>query len=342
LTAPTNADGTFEFDDLAPGDYRVTKPVLSFLRSSTNEISITSAASDSDSTGHMFDQPGRTAQSLSLRDFTGSSSRDSIMASVAVGGQQEWYHISGDGWDDASQLTLELSQDERALTITITTAGGNRQAATLVAGQFQILASEGDQRLVKLPGSRSDFDFRPVANANAIGLPGEGEPDAARQTNPSGSATPTLSDATPTLVISRSIAEGEPSAASAVAILSADVDPAPTQLVLAGFEEPVNNSNIKQGAQSIDQARQIASNILLPLASHGESTESSDADDGERANELSDAAIEQLLDETGGNVSRSNATEDAVKSLFGDDEEDDDRLEAIAQTLADDELLISV
>ena len=157
LATSTGNDGSYQFADLAPGMYAVTRAEAPFLLHGEQIASdVISSAEDVDSLENFFPQAGRRAEFLQLSDFLGSAPASSVFASVDSSGQLDWYHLQGD-WQTDPQFQISVSEDLTELQVTMTDE--NVIIVSLDAAdpaQVKWLGQEDGHHLLQIPLSAAE------------------------------------------------------------------------------------------------------------------------------------------------------------------------------------------
>jgi hypothetical protein len=193
----SSLNGNYAFNDLAPGQYKITKSPLNFLNDSAKQINIQSQLQDGDSLNNNITVgSGLKASHLDVRDFLGNTSNRKMTVAVAPGSTQQWYH-SRSGWDGLSNLTVQLNSAGNELVIR-----GSNSSNQFVESRLPISdprvekrGNENGKTLFHLNTASSGLTFTPVASdSNAPSGPsGEGEgPSTLLTTATSGSLANTL------------------------------------------------------------------------------------------------------------------------------------------------------
>jgi cyclophilin family peptidyl-prolyl cis-trans isomerase len=179
------ADGTFAFDDLAPGSYTlhtIQAAAPKFLIDQPNTLAVQSDFSAGNSTGNNFELPGRQARFMTIADLLvtapGQSSHspaNSLTVAIEPGQSQQWYSI-GAGWTGYKNLNVQLSSNRSLISLTATNAQGQQFSGALNASDPMLvkwLGSDAAAYLIRIDAGPTHFNLQPVPNAAASG--GEGE-----------------------------------------------------------------------------------------------------------------------------------------------------------------------
>lgn len=184
-TATSLANGTFAFDNLAPGNYTVSRSESPFLLPGDQQVQLVSAADAGDNLNNVLRQPGRRAQFVSLLDFLGSTPREAIMAAVKPGAAQGWYYFDR-GWEAFHTADVRLSANSSQISLTVN--NGTAQSTTINTAdrsRVQMLGQENGYQLVRIVGPSSQFNLRPATSTAA----GEGEASTRSTSGPSAGTT---------------------------------------------------------------------------------------------------------------------------------------------------------
>lgn len=184
LATTTDVDGYYQFADLAPGVYSVTRAAAPFLLHGEQAVAdVVSAAEDSDSLENFFPQSGRRAEFLQLSDFLGSAPASTVFASIDASGQLDWYHLQGD-WQLDPEFQIAVSEDLSLVQVTLTS--GNAVTVNLDAtdpAQVKWLGQEEGHHLLQIPLSSTEIAVEVSANEDSIYTVAEA-PITAAQTIP--------------------------------------------------------------------------------------------------------------------------------------------------------------
>lgn len=171
-SATLKADGSFSFDGVAAGKYVLQSETLKFLTSMGTAQVVTVTANDSvnDVAAHGF----RQTQFISYRDFLNSTPRTGIFAAVTPGANGHQWSALDSNWSSFSEAKVELSADASRVRIEVTRPTGEKLFDEIPATDHRVMfiANDGGDRLLRLAGSTSDYNLRPVTSTSASG---EGE-----------------------------------------------------------------------------------------------------------------------------------------------------------------------
>ena len=186
-TLETAADGSYKFDNLAPGNYTITQtqPALTMdgkdtssltgASTSTNDkIVIASLAQNVNATNNNFGERGRQKSLITLRDFFASRSRNHVLAAVDASGNELWSSRNGAAFQNFSSTTVSVLSGGSQVKVEGTTNGTSQPvSATLPTSDSRIrmLGSVSGNRLFQV----ADFNLAnphpgnvaPVAVANS-------------------------------------------------------------------------------------------------------------------------------------------------------------------------------
>ena len=242
----TNGDDSFSFDRILPGSYTIKIPAVPFLQngSQPREIALNSAAEDGDTT--IESGLGRLRpEYLSIRDWLGSTSRNSILVAVAPG-ETSILAMQSSGADTITNPVATLNADGSSVTIegTAPNSAVPVQPKTILTSSDARLQHRGEIdgiRLFKI----SNVDFTPsTTSTTSAATAGEGElviPESLSLADPPvGLIVPEV--ASTTLSLGDVQAEGESIAAAAttqadIFVAVADDNSSRTDATVLALEE---------------------------------------------------------------------------------------------------------
>lgn len=195
-----NADGTYSFPNMAPGEYTITRPALPFLNDPGASISLSSASADGNAVNDLLVTGSLRPEFFDIRDFLGSTTSNSLTVAVNGDGSQNWTTGRGE-WSTLSSLTVTVDTDANALRVAGVNSSAQNVEATLPLESGSSRAYQAGQesgfRLLRVRGSLDSVGLS--ASTGGAGE-GEGESVAPQSLIAEGEATPQIAaDNTPTL-----------------------------------------------------------------------------------------------------------------------------------------------
>lgn len=178
-TATTDMAGRYLFAGLEPGDYTVTESQPAFLIdgrafpgplgtvASSNSINVKIANEDTNATTLNFSELGRQASTLSIFDLFGSTSRNSITASIRPGSSAGFLQFGGTQWSGFQSVNASLASDKSSVTIDAVNGDGVKVRGTAPVtsnGLVRILANSGSDNLLRIFGGPAAFNLQTVVN----------------------------------------------------------------------------------------------------------------------------------------------------------------------------------
>jgi VCBS repeat-containing protein len=143
-TLKTLSDGSYKFDNLAPGNYTITQTQPSLTMdgkdkagsqggsTSTNDkIVITNLAQNTAGINNNFGERGRQKSLITLKDFYASRSRDYALAAFDSAGNALWTSKTGDAFQAYSNTTVSLVNSATQVKVEGMNGGSQPVSATL-------------------------------------------------------------------------------------------------------------------------------------------------------------------------------------------------------------------
>ncbi len=189
-TATTAADGSYKFDNLAPGTYTIRQPQSSLLtdgpetvgslggQASANDQFTVPLTEGAQGTGYNFAEM-RAATSLSILDFMYYKPGDSVLIAAGATGDSEFFIVES-GWEGVSDFNANVNPTTMIATLRIEESDGDDFSAQNVT-QFEVLNSGSTSALLRFAGNRNSFNFQPVTTttqSQSTNAEGEAEGEA--------------------------------------------------------------------------------------------------------------------------------------------------------------------
>jgi hypothetical protein len=189
----TGIDGSYRFEDIAPGLYNLTIDPLPFTNDVGQTIALQSLTTEGDKTANLEVSGSLLSQHVDIRDFLGSNFRKSLTAVVRQDGSPIWVAPRGD-WANLTNIQFQLDTNQLTLT------GANATASNLTANvrftnNLMTRYTAGDQQLIKLRGASTKFNLAaptttspttpsttPSGSSGTSTASGEGEGNSAAET----------------------------------------------------------------------------------------------------------------------------------------------------------------
>ncbi len=199
-TATSTANGSFQFSNLAPGNYTLTRPALPFLNDSGQTVTVNSAQNDGNFTTSMVVTGSLLAQHVDVRDFLGSTFRKSLTAVVKSNGTAQWIAPQGD-WANLTSLSFQINTNN--ITVNAANATASNLTATVpFTNTLLSRSTSGDSTLIRLRGASTKFNLAaptttttPSTNTTTPSGEGEGSTSSGLRAEGESSATPAVTSA---------------------------------------------------------------------------------------------------------------------------------------------------
>ena len=174
-TVEVQADGSYSFPNLAPGDYTLTCDPLPFLNDSGAVVQFSSAVNDGDLVQDLVVSGSLRPQYFDIRDFLGSTLQNSLTVAVAGDGTQEWFSPRGD-WSQLSTLQVAGSGTSDVVISAVDQTSQNLQATLPIDGaRISQVGQESNARLLRIRGSIQSSGLSASSSTTAASGEGEGE-----------------------------------------------------------------------------------------------------------------------------------------------------------------------
>ncbi|MEZ6149428.1 MAG: tandem-95 repeat protein [Pirellulaceae bacterium] len=149
------ADGSYNFAQLAPGDYQLSREPLAFINDAGATVNIQSGVSDGDMVSNLNISGSLKVGYFDIRDFLGSTNKNSLTVAVEADGTAAWIAPRGD-W--AQLTTLQANLDTTANALKISAANGtqsNLKASVPLANNLlaSVVGRDASMQLLRIRGS---------------------------------------------------------------------------------------------------------------------------------------------------------------------------------------------
>lgn len=242
-TPNSNSTRSLEFNEVAPGDYRLIVPQLPFFVGQNTDIALSSGINEGNSLNNQLALGQVMPNYFDIRDFMGESMAHSLTVAVVPGKTSIWAIGQGD-WKQFESISVRMNSDQSQLLIDVTTATGTASGriAVGVPGRSERRGTDGASQLFRIMVSPTSLNLNPStigdANTNANNSDdseGEGEGAGLRTSTTAngegeGSSALPLGNATlnATTMSSTQPGEGEGSSSSNLSGSTRTSSPAPT------------------------------------------------------------------------------------------------------------------
>lgn len=176
LTDLTAIDGSYSFEDLAPGTYTIERSSAVFLKQDGMTITVDSEDTDGDSTDNNFVKSYRDPAFVSIADFLARAPRqssisatESMLVAAKPGGTQHWYSNLA-GWTDFSDIEITLSADASQLTVTAVDSSGQAHVATIAttSSYVKLLGDASGSKLLRIDASPEQAGLKPASSVAPV------------------------------------------------------------------------------------------------------------------------------------------------------------------------------
>ena len=174
-TVQTSLDGSYQFDELPPGSYTISQlqPVFnldggvsidggtSASSISDNAFTVDLTADGTSQTSFNFAEQGLEPQ-FSIWEALASTSSSGMYSAVTAEGEHHWTQVDS-GWEKTEIVNVQMSSNKKFVTITIRENDNLLKTTVPTSGtsRVQMIGQDDGANLMRIRGTRSDFDFRP-------------------------------------------------------------------------------------------------------------------------------------------------------------------------------------
>lgn len=155
LVAP---DGTFAYSNLAPGNYTIAREALPFLHDSATSIQVASAAESGNQLNNIIQVGSLMPDYFDIRDFLGSTPRNSLTVALNADGTQNWYATQGD-WAGLRSIAVQSNPAGDSLVVNITNGSSAALTGTVpISNPARVmqLGQKSSMKLLRIIGSPSE------------------------------------------------------------------------------------------------------------------------------------------------------------------------------------------
>lgn len=149
------ANGSYSFDQLAPGDYQLVREPLAFINDAGATVNIQSGVSDGDMVSNLNVSGSLKVGYFDIRDFLGSTVKNSLTVAVRADGTAAWIAPHGD-WAQLTTLQANLDTTANTLKINATNSTGPNLRASVPLTKnslASIVGQDSSMRLLRVRGS---------------------------------------------------------------------------------------------------------------------------------------------------------------------------------------------
>jgi cyclophilin family peptidyl-prolyl cis-trans isomerase len=178
-TATTLADGSYLFNNIAPGSYTITETQPIFMVDGADRLGTHGGNTvandklgftipqDSHLRNYNFGELGRQARFVTMKDFLTSTPVSASMAAIMTNGNSAWVQL-GPSYAAGTTATAVVSNGQ--LTMTITENGQQFKAIMSMtdASKVQKVGTDGGAMLLRILGTRQSLGFAPVVTQSSL------------------------------------------------------------------------------------------------------------------------------------------------------------------------------
>lgn len=193
-------DGSFAYDNLAPGSYTIQRNALPFLHDTATSIQVNSALESGNQLNNVIQVGGLMPAYFDIRDFLGSTPRNSLTVALNADGTQSWFATQG-AWAGLKSVAVKTNSSGDSLVVDITNSNSAILTGSVpIANTSRVmqLGQQSSMRLMRIIGTPTEVGITTTAPTTTIPTvpPNASASDravGANGTNPATSLTTTAS-----------------------------------------------------------------------------------------------------------------------------------------------------
>ncbi len=152
-----NPDGTFAYENLAPGNYNIQRSALPFLHETLSSIQVTSGLSSGDQLNNVLPVGGLMPAYFDIRDFLGSTPVNSLTVALNENGTQSWYAAQGT-WVSLDEVNVQTNSTGDALMVSIVNGNQTFSGNVPISDPARVsqLGQQSSMRLLRIIGTPTE------------------------------------------------------------------------------------------------------------------------------------------------------------------------------------------
>lgn len=181
LTQVTTATGAYSFQNLAPGQYKLTQQQPALLIDGRATAGVPGAATgnnqmtfnlqeNTNAVNNNFGELGRQSSTVSILDALSSSKRSRTLAAVNAQNVTQWYTYSGPASNSLTPTGVRVNNTAKQVEILAQKTGNQTVAATVPTsstGQVMKLGSPTSTQLYQVQGELDRLNFQPTTTSSS-------------------------------------------------------------------------------------------------------------------------------------------------------------------------------
>lgn len=183
-----DANGAYKFDQLAPGDYQLARGALPFINDTGATVNIQSGVNDGDMVSNLDVSGSLKVGYFDIRDFLGSTLKNSLTVAVNADGSSNWIAPRGD-WGDLTTIQAQLDNTTNVLKINASkgTQTGLQASVPLSNNpNASIVGQDSSMQLIRVRGSTTLVGLKSGSTAPAANSASAGQGSTSPQGQSSG------------------------------------------------------------------------------------------------------------------------------------------------------------
>ena len=148
-SATVAPNGTYAYNNLAPGEYSIARQALPFLHDTAQTLQVTSAANSGNQLNNNLKVGSLMPAYFDIRDFLGSTPKNSLTVALNADGTQSWFATQGD-WAGLKSVAVKTNSAGDSLVVDITNSSSANLTGTVPVTNTARVMQLGQQSSMKL------------------------------------------------------------------------------------------------------------------------------------------------------------------------------------------------
>jgi large repetitive protein len=156
-TATVAPDGSYAYNNLAPGNYTIARGALPFMLDASTQIQVASTPESGNQLNNSIPVGSLLPQYFDIRDFLGSTPKSGLTVALNADGTQHWYAAQGD-WASLKSLSIQTNTAGDSLVMNATNGDSQNLTGTLALNSARVVqvAEQSSMKLLRVLGTPTE------------------------------------------------------------------------------------------------------------------------------------------------------------------------------------------